>query len=283
MDNADKGEFSVARNAETPQSWLHESASAPRVCTLMRTEWIIETRDVQWTGCHACMYSRTDACNEVRIRFDVCCFIIMLLTSWLIGVLFALCSFQCSQMAMIADDDTEYFCMCSGEMWRRWVRDEWEISERCEGDGREMSEWEMWRRWVTDVKDQMSDRCEGDEWEMWRRWVRDEREMWRISLTPLTHLLHISLHISHSSPSHLPLISFTSLTHLLHISHPSPSHLSLISFTSPTHLLHISHISPSHLSPISRLSKPRGMGYHTHYRSIHAYFLSLFQLNLNLN
>ena len=110
MDNADKGEFSVARN-ETPAkpaAWIRECTY--RVCTLMWTEWIIETRDVQWTGCHACMYSRTDAC---KVRFDVCCFI-MLLTSWLIGILFALCSFQCSQMAMIADDETEYF-VCSAE------------------------------------------------------------------------------------------------------------------------------------------------------------------------
>ena len=71
------------------------------------------------------------------------------------------------------------------EMWRRWVRDVKEMSERCEGD--EWSEgdewvivkelwrceimWEMWRRWVRDV------RWVRDEWEMWRRWVRDEWEM----------------------------------------------------------------------------------------------------------
>ena len=41
------------------------------------------------------------------------CFI-MLLVDWH-SVLFALCSFQCSQMAMTADDETEYF-VCSDKI-----------------------------------------------------------------------------------------------------------------------------------------------------------------------
>ena len=75
------------------------------------TEWIIETRDVQWTGCH--VWHVYIELMHARYGFDVCCFI-MLLVDWH-SVLFALCSFQCSQMAMTVDDETEYF-VCSDKI-----------------------------------------------------------------------------------------------------------------------------------------------------------------------
>ena len=64
---------------------------------------------VDWVSCMTCIAELMHA----RYNLMYGCFI-MLLVDWH-SVLFALCSFQCSQMAMTADDETEYF-VCSDKI-----------------------------------------------------------------------------------------------------------------------------------------------------------------------
>ena len=62
---------------------------------------------VDWVSCMTCIAELMHA-----IQYDVWQSYIMLHQIELAFILCALCSFQCSQMAMIADDETEYFVCC---------------------------------------------------------------------------------------------------------------------------------------------------------------------------
>ena len=76
----------------------HRKASCmnPRVyqgvCTLMWTERIIETRDVQWTGCHACMYQEPNWCMQGTIW----CMLLKVALHWkqeVVNIIHTLCNY----------------------------------------------------------------------------------------------------------------------------------------------------------------------------------------------
>ena len=199
-----------------------------------------------------CVYkSSRSFCVVANILIMAC----SILVGFLLWILFCtLYSFLCVCVIICCNprQNTAYDLL---QMWRRWVRDEWEHPwGRWVRDGREMtvSERCRLRRWVRDAK------MKADEWDLvYRRWV----QRWARDVKDLPHTSHSSpsqLSLYHLLTSylslHLSLISFTSLTNLLitsltHLLHIYP----LISFTSLTH-------DPSHLSPISRLSKPTWHG-----------------------